>query len=83
VTERVRIGTRGSALALRQAEMVAAALRGAWPGLAVELVVIRTSGDRLAQAHLADVGGKGLVVKEIEDALLAGRVEAAVHSLKD
>jgi hydroxymethylbilane synthase len=79
----VRIGTRGSALALRQAEMVAAALRGAWPGLAVELVVIRTSGDRLAQAHLADVGGKGLFVKEIEDALLAERVEAAVHSLKD
>jgi hydroxymethylbilane synthase len=83
VIERVRIGTRGSALALRQAEMVAAGLRGAWPGLAVELVVIRTSGDRLAQAHLADVGGKGLFVKEIEDALLAGRVEAAVHSLKD
>jgi hydroxymethylbilane synthase len=63
--------------------MVAAGLRGAWPGLAVELEVIRTSGDRLAQAHLADVGGKGLFVKEIEDALLAGRVEVAVHSLKD
>jgi hydroxymethylbilane synthase len=51
--------------------------------LAVELVVIRTSGDRLAQAHLAEVGGKGLFVKEIEEALLDGRVEAAVHSLKD
>jgi hydroxymethylbilane synthase len=83
VAERVRIGTRGSALALRQAEMVAAGLRRAWPGLAVELVVIRTSGDRLAQAHLAEVGGKGLFVKEIEEALLDGRVEVAVHSLKD
>jgi hydroxymethylbilane synthase len=83
VAERVRIGTRGSPLALVQAELVAAGLRRAWPGLAVELVVIRTSGDRLAQAHLAEVGGKGLFVKEIEEALLAGRVEAAVHSLKD
>jgi hydroxymethylbilane synthase len=83
VTERVRIGTRGSPLALRQAELVAAGLRRAWPGLAVELVVIRTSGDRLAQAHLAEIGGKGLFVKEIEEALLAGRVEVAVHSLKD
>jgi hydroxymethylbilane synthase len=83
VAERVRIGTRGSALALRQAGMVAAGLRRAWPGLAVDLVVIRTSGDRLAQAHLAEVGGKGLFVKEIEEALLDGRVEVAVHSLKD
>jgi hydroxymethylbilane synthase len=83
VAERVRIGTRGSPLALCQAELVAAGLRRAWPGLAVELVAIRTSGDRFAQAHLAEVGGKGLFVKEIEEALLAGRVEAAVHSLKD
>jgi hydroxymethylbilane synthase len=79
----VRIGTRGSALALRQAELVAAALRRAWPGLAVELVPIRTSGDTLAHANLAQVGGKGLFVKEIEEALLARRIEAAVHSLKD
>jgi hydroxymethylbilane synthase len=83
VVERVRIGTRGSPLALRQAELVADGLRRAWPGLAVELVSIRTSGDRLAQAHLAQVGGKGLFVKEIEEALLERRVEAAVHSLKD
>ncbi len=83
MAERVRIGTRGSALALRQAELVAAALRRAWPGLAVELVPIRTSGDKLAHANLAQVGGKGLFVKEIEEALLAGRIEAAVHSLKD
>ena len=79
----VRIGTRGSQLALRQAEAVAAGLRHAWPGLSVELVSIRTSGDRLATAHLADVGGKGLFVMEIDDALRDGRVDLAVHSLKD
>jgi hydroxymethylbilane synthase len=83
VTERVRIGTRGSRLALRQAELVAHALRCAWPGLAVEIVAIRTSGDRLATVHLASVGGKGLFVKEIEEALVDGRVDMAVHSLKD
>lgn len=76
----LRLGTRGSALALRQAGMVAAAIaRG---GTDVELVTIRTSGD----AHvgsLAAVGGKGLFVKEIEEALLDGRIDLAVHSLKD
>ncbi len=82
-TERVRIGTRGSPLALRQAELVAEALRRTWPDLAVELVAIRTSGDKLPTAHLAGVGGKGLFVKEIDEALLEGRVELAVHSLKD
>jgi hydroxymethylbilane synthase len=79
----VRIGTRGSPLALRQAEVVAEGLRRAWPGLTVELVAIRTSGDRLPHANLATVGGKGLFVKEIEEALQDGRVEIAVHSLKD
>jgi hydroxymethylbilane synthase len=83
VTGRVRIGTRGSQLALRQAEEVAAALRRAWPGLVVELVPIRTAGDRLATAHLAEVGGKGLFVQEIDEALREGRVDLAVHSLKD
>jgi hydroxymethylbilane synthase len=62
---------------------VAEGLRRAWSGLRVELVPIRTSGDRLATAHLAEVGGKGLFVKEIEDALLEERVDLAVHSLKD
>jgi len=81
--DRVRIGTRGSRLALRQAEEVAAGLRRAWPTLRVELVPIRTSGDHLATAHLADVGGKGLFVKEIDEALLEGRVDLGVHSLKD
>jgi hydroxymethylbilane synthase len=83
VTDRVRIGARGSQLALRQAEEVAAGLRHAWPGLRVELVPIRTSGDRLATANLAEVGGKGLFVKEIDEALREGRVDLAVHSLKD
>src|SRR5262249_54416295 len=79
----VRIGTRGSPLALRQAEEVAAGLARAWPRLEVELVPIRTSGDRLASAHLADVGGKGLFVQEIDEALREGRVGLAVHSLQD
>ena len=78
---RLRIGTRGSALALVQAESVAAPLRRL--GAAVELVPVRTSGDRLAQAALGDFGGKGLFVREIEEALLDGRVDVAVHSLKD
>lgn len=83
MAERVRIGTRGSPLALRQAELVAEGLRRAWPGLLVELVPIRTSGDRLPHADLAAAGGKGLFVKEIDEALLEHRVQVAVHSLKD
>jgi hydroxymethylbilane synthase len=83
VSRCVRIGTRGSQLALRQAEEIAAGLRRAWPRIEVELVPIRTSGDRLATAHLAEVGGKGLFVQEIDDALREGRVDLAVHSLKD
>ncbi len=78
---RIRVGTRGSRLALAQSEAVAAAL-GAL-GADVELVTIRTSGDRLAQVALADFGGKALFVKEIEEALLDGRVDVGVHSLKD
>ena len=78
---RIRLGTRGSPLALVQSREVAEALRAR--GAEVELVVIRTSGDRLAQVALADFGGKALFVKEIEDALLAGHVDIGVHSLKD
>ncbi|MGH7265582.1 MAG: hydroxymethylbilane synthase [Candidatus Rokuibacteriota bacterium] len=83
MTERVRIGTRGSPLALRQARLVADALGRAWPGLGVELVPIKTTGDKRPDANLAAEGGKGLFVKEIEEALLDGRVDLAVHSLKD
>ena len=78
----LRIGTRGSELALYQANAVAAQLR-AKAGIECEIVVIRTSGDRLAEASLTQIGGKRLFVKEIEDALLAGEVDLAVHSSKD
>src|SRR4051812_10205095 len=78
----LKIGTRGSQLALFQANTVAALLRDR-AGAAAEIVVIKTSGDRLAEAALAEIGGKGLFVKEIEDALLAGEVDLAVHSSKD
>lgn len=77
----IRIGTRGSLLALAQAHVVASALRDA--GAEVEIVPMRTEGDRRATARLAEAGGKGLFVREIEEALLAGRVDVAVHSLKD
>jgi hydroxymethylbilane synthase len=78
----LRIGTRGSQLALWQANTVAALLRER-AGVECEVVVIRTTGDRLAEAKLSQIGGKRLFVKEIEDALLAGDVDLAVHSSKD
>ena len=78
----LRLGTRGSELALFQARTVAALLE-AQTHARCEIVVIKTSGDRLAEASLAQIGGKRLFVKEIEDALLAGEVDAAVHSSKD
>jgi len=79
----VRIGTRGSQLALWQAEWVASAIRRRHPETSVERVVIKTQGDKILDVPLAKVGGKGLFVKEIEDALLDGRVDLAVHSMKD
>lgn len=79
----MKIGTRGSALATTQSGWVADQLKTHHPGLAVELVVIKTKGDILQDVSLANVGGKGLFVKEIEEALLAGDVDLAVHSLKD
>jgi hydroxymethylbilane synthase len=78
---RLRLGTRGSRLALVQTQSVADALAAF--GVEVEVVVVKTSGDRLAQVALADFGGKALFVKEIEEALEAERVDVAVHSLKD
>lgn len=78
---RLRIGTRGSALALWQARTVAGLLEKT--GVPSELVIIRTAGDRLQEAPLSDAGGKRLFVKEIEDALLRGDVDLAVHSAKD
>jgi hydroxymethylbilane synthase len=77
------LGTRGSPLALRQAALAAEALSARWPGLQVTVLPIKTTGDRLADVPLAGAGGKGLFVKEIEEALLDGRIDLAVHSLKD
>ena len=78
-----RIGTRGSALALWQANWVKTQIERRWPSLSVDLVPIKTSGDRILNVPLSEVGGKGLFTKEIDEALLAGRVDAAVHSMKD
>ena len=79
----LRVGTRASALARAQTGQVCAALEQANPGLVVETVLIRTSGDQRSQGSLAAFGGKGLFVKELEEALRAGRIDCAVHSMKD
>ena len=77
----LRIGSRGSQLALWQANHIAALLRG--QGYAVEIEIIKTTGDRLQEVTFAQVGSKGMFTKEIEEALADGRVDLAVHSLKD
>lgn len=77
----LRLGTRGSKLALVQAELVRSALAG--HGRACDLVILKTSGDRIQDRSLADSGGKGLFVKELEDALLRDAIDLAVHSMKD
>ncbi len=77
----LRIGTRGSQLALWQARAVAMRLESS--GIDAELVIVRTGGDRLQEAPLSEVGGKRLFVKELEDALLSGDIDFAVHSAKD
>ena len=79
----VRIGTRGSQLALWQARWVQSAIQAEHPDVATELVIIKTKGDKILDVPLAKVGGKGLFVKEIEEALLAGAIDMAVHSMKD
>src|SRR6187200_3582935 len=78
----LRLGTRGSQLALWQARTVADRI-AATGGPACRIVVIRTTGDRLQDAPLSEIGGKRLFVKEIEDALLSGDIDLAVHSSKD
>lgn len=77
----LRIGTRGSRLAIAQADMVAHALAAA--GTPTDIVLIKTTGDRIQDRSLADAGGKGLFTKELEEALLAGTIDLAVHSMKD
>jgi hydroxymethylbilane synthase len=82
VAQSIRIGTRGSPLALAQARMTSDALVAQGVG-EIEIVTIRTSGDRIQDRPLAEAGGKGLFTKEIEEALLAGAIDLAVHSAKD
>jgi hydroxymethylbilane synthase len=83
----LRLGTRGSKLALIQTGLVRDALAAAVPALAapdaIEVVVIKTTGDMIQDRALSEAGGKGLFVKEIEEAMLSGRIDAAVHSMKD
>jgi hydroxymethylbilane synthase len=79
----VRIATRKSPLAMWQAEHVAERLRRLHPGLSVELIGMTTQGDRILDSPLAKLGGKGLFVKELEQGMLDGRADLAVHSMKD
>ena len=78
----LRIGSRGSALALWQARSIAQALVGA-TGIEPEIVIIKTSGDKFQQTSFSQIGTKGVFIKELEDALLDGRIDLAVHSMKD
>jgi hydroxymethylbilane synthase len=83
----LRIGTRGSPLALAQTHEVRDRLRAAWPELsasgAIEIVVIKTTGDMVQDRPLAEIGGKGLFTKELDDSMMDGRIDLAVHSMKD
>jgi hydroxymethylbilane synthase len=79
----IKIGTRGSKLARWQANWVKSALEKKFPSTPVELIIIKTQGDKILDVPLAKVGGKGLFVKEIEQALLARHIDIAVHSMKD
>lgn len=83
----LRLGTRGSRLALTQTGLVRDALARAVPALAapdaIEIVAIKTTGDAIQDRPLSEAGGKGLFVKEIEEAMFSGRIDAAVHSMKD
>jgi len=83
MTTCIRIGTRGSLLAVTQSGWVKRLIEAQHPDLTVDLVKITTKGDKILDVPLAKVGGKGLFVKELEDALLAGAVDLAVHSMKD
>jgi hydroxymethylbilane synthase len=79
----IKIGTRGSKLALWQANWVKSVLEKKFPSTPIELIIIKTQGDKILDVPLAKVGGKGLFVKEIEQALLTRRIDIAVHSMKD
>ena len=81
--EVLRIATRSSPLAIWQAEYVQQRLESLHEGLSVELVRIKTQGDKILDTPLAKIGGKGLFVKELEEAIMDGRADIAVHSMKD
>ena len=81
--KKIRIATRESLLALWQAEYVSTALQNAHPGLEVELIKMKSQGDKILDVPLAKIGGKGLFVKELEEGMLAGTADIAVHSMKD
>jgi len=81
--QQIRIATRKSPLAMWQAEHVADALRSAHPGLEVEILGMSTQGDKILDTPLAKIGGKGLFVKELEERMLSGEADIAVHSMKD
>ena len=80
---RVRLATRSSPLALHQSEVVARALESAHPGLRTELIEVSTTGDRRSEEPLSTLGGQGIFVKEVQQAVLDGRADVAVHSAKD
>lgn len=80
---KIRIGTRASRLALWQAQFVAAELKNFFPTLQIELVKVQTTGDKILDAPLAKIGGKGLFTKELELQMASGAIDLAVHSLKD
>ena len=79
----LKIATRGSPLALWQAEWVQKRILEQHPEITVELLILKTSGDRIQDRPLSEVGGKGLFIKELEGALLDNRADLAVHSMKD
>lgn len=81
--KKIVLGTRGSKLAIWQAEWIKKKLENAHKGITVELNKIKTTGDKILDVPLAQVGGKGLFVKEIEEAMLRGEIDIAVHSMKD
>lgn len=79
----IRIGSRESALAVAQAEIVKGKIETALPGIRVRIITMKTTGDRILDRRLDQIGGKGLFVKELDKALLAGEIDISVHSLKD